>query len=272
MCINPKKRPLVSVIMGVYNSQGTLSEAVMSILNQTYSNFEFLICDDGSTDDSLKLLGNFSDKRIKILRNEVNRGLAFSLNKCLVASSGAYVARMDADDVAFPDRLETQLSFLEKNKNIDVVGSSVTVWDGNAIIGMRNYPEFPAIENIVSSNPFAHPTIMMKKTVYDILGGYRVDASTKRAEDLDLWFRLFRGGFKGYNIQTPLLRYTERNSDFQKRSLSAAIGIAKVYLNGYKMLGISKIYKVYALKPIISALMPTFIKLYLRNKKLKSKG
>ena len=116
MCINPKKRPLVSVIMGVYNSQGTLSEAVMSILNQTYSNFEFLICDDGSTDDSLKLLGNFSDKRIKILRNEVNRGLAFSLNKCLVASSGAYVARMDADDVAFPDRLETQLSFLEKNK------------------------------------------------------------------------------------------------------------------------------------------------------------
>lgn len=175
---------------------------------------------------------------------------------------------MDADDVAFPDRFEKQLFFLEKNKNIDAVGSSVSVWDGKAIVGIRKYPEFPTMKHLVSSNPFAHPTVMLKKTVYETLGGYKVEASTKRAEDLDLWFRFFKHGFTGYNFKTPLLKYRETNSDYKKRSLSAAIGIARVYLNGYRMLGFPKRYNFYVLKPIISSVLPTFLKLKIRDKKL----
>ena len=268
MSKNHKDQPLISVIMGVYNSQETLVESVTSILNQSYPNFEFLICDDSSTDDSLKLLSEFDDKRIKIIKNETNKGLAYSLNKCLSVSKGEYIARMDADDVAYPNRFEKQVSFLEAHRDIDAVGSSVSIWNGKSIVGVRNYPELPTVKHLIKSNPFAHPTMMLRKTVYEILGGYKVDTSTKRAEDLDLWFRFFKQGFTGYNIQSPLLRYTEKDVDFKKRTLSAAIGIAKVYLNGYRMLGFPKSYDIYAVKPIISAAMPTFIKLYLRNKNL----
>ena len=264
-------RPLISVIMGVYNSQRTLYEAVKSILDQSYSNFEFVICDDASTDDSLKLLDSFNDHRLKILRNKTNKGLAYSLNKCLSVSTGVYVARMDADDMAYPSRLEKQLSFLEEHKNIDAVGSSVSVWDGRTILGIRNYPEFPSVKHVIKSNPFAHPTVMLRKKVYEVLGGYRVTKSTKRAEDLDLWFRFFKHGFVGYNLQTPLLRYTEQNTDFEKRTVSAAIGIAKVYLNGYRLLGFPKIYNIYVIKPIVSAILPIPLKLYLRNKNLFKK-
>ncbi len=265
---NHKDLPLISVIMGVYNSQETLVESVTSILNQSYPNFEFLICDDSSTDDSLKLLSAFNDKRIKIIKNETNKGLAHSLNKCLSFSRGDYVARMDSDDFAYPDRFEKQLTFLETHKNIDAVGSSVCVWNGTSIVGIRKYPELPTVKHLVKSNPFAHPTMMLRKNIYEILGGYKEDASTKRAEDLDLWFRFFKQGFTGYNIQSPLLRYTEKDVDFKKRTLSAAIGIAKVYLNGYRMLGFPKAYNIYAIKPIISAVMPISFKLYLRNKNL----
>lgn len=265
---NSKECPLVSVIMGVYNSETTLSSAVKSILNQSYSNFEFLICDDASTDDSLQLLSSFKDQRIKILKNETNQGLAYSLNKCLERCSGHYIARMDADDVAFSTRLQVQVEFLEKHKNIDAVGTAVSVWDGKKIIGVRKFPEFPDERSLLKSNPFAHPTMMIKGSVYQKLNGYHVDRSTKRAEDLDLWFRFFSHGYAGYNIQSPLLRYTETEADFNKRSLSAAIGIAKVYLRGYRLLKMPVYCYGYCLKPIVSSLLPTSFKLYLRKRKL----
>lgn len=265
---NSKECPLVSVIMGVYNSETTLSSAVKSILNQSYSNFEFLICDDASTDDSLQLLSSFKDQRIKILKNVTNQGLAYSLNKCLERCSGHYIARMDADDVAFSTRLQVQVEFLEKHKNIDAVGTAVSVWDGEKIIGVRKFPEFPDKRCLLKSNPFAHPTMMIKRSVYQKLNGYHVDRSTKRAEDLDLWFRFFGHGYTGYNIQLPLLRYTETAADFSKRSFSAAVGIAKVYLRGYRLLRMPIYYYAYCLKPIISSLLPTNFKLYLRRRKL----
>lgn len=267
---NRKEYPLVSVIMGVYNSETTLSSAVKSILNQSYSNFEFLICDDASTDASLQLLSSFKDQRIKIVRNKTNQGLAYSLNKCLERCSGCYIARMDADDVASSTRLQTQVEFLEKNANIDAVGTAISVWDGEKIIGIRKFPEFPDKSCLLKSNPFAHPTMMIKRSVYQKLNGYHVDSSTKRAEDLDLWFRFFSHGYTGYNIQLPLLRYTETEADFNKRTFSAAVGIAKVYLRGYRLLKMPFLYYVYCIRPIISSLLPTCLRLYIRRHKLNN--
>lgn len=261
--------PLVSVIMGVYNSGKTLASAVDSILAQTYANFEFLICDDASTDDSLRILAQYKDQRIKLLKNSVNHGLAYSLNKCLKMCTGYYVARMDADDVSFPNRLAEQVAFLESNTSIDAVGSSVVIWDGEKDIGVRKFPELPNKKHLLNSNPFAHPTMMLKRSVYQKLGGYTVSNSTKRAEDLDLWFRFFNHGFKGYNMQMPLLRYAEAEEDYEKRTICAALGIAKVYLKGYKLLNFPKLCRVYCLKPVISSMLPTKLKLYLRKKRLK---
>lgn len=260
------KRPLVSVIMSVYNSQYTLSGAIDSILSQTYPYLEFIICDDASTDNSLSVLSSYKDKRIKIIQNKENRGVAYSLNSCLKFCTGEYIARMDADDVALNDRLSEQVSFLCQNRTIDAVGSSISIWDGKKIVGVRRFPEYPNKYHLIGSNPFAHPTMMIKREVYQTLQGYTVSEATRRAEDLDLWFRFFAKGYKAYNLQKSLLIYSETNRDLQRRTFRAAMGIAKVYYSGCKMLDLPLLSRYCCVKPIISSLVPVCLKVLLRNR------
>lgn len=251
-------KPLVSIIMGVYNEEKNLSRCIDSVLKQTYTNWEFIICNDCSTDNSKEILMQYhsKDERIIILENEKNSRLAASLNNCLKVAKGKYIARMDADDECLPDRLQKQVQFLEDNKGIDCVGTAVIVFDENGDKGVRLSKEKPNKNDLLSSNPFAHPTVMIRKTVMDNLDGYKETKETKRAEDLDLWFRFYDAGYQGYNMREPLYRYHESEEDMKKRSLNAAIGISKVYLNGYKLLGFPKYKFFYAIKPIIASLLP----------------
>jgi len=119
--------PIVSVVMSCYNASGTLDKAIKSILDQTYENFELVVVEDGSTDDTLERLQVIASDhaRINLIINDENLGLAASLNKGISASSGKYIARMDADDVAYKERLERQVSFLEKNKDVDILGTGI---------------------------------------------------------------------------------------------------------------------------------------------------
>jgi len=114
----------VSIVMSVYNAQKYLDEAIESILNQTYSNFEFIIINDGSTDKSLEIIENYAkkDSRIIVINRE-NKGLIYSLNEGIRKANGKYIARMDADDISLPQRLEKQVEFMEKNKNIGICGT-----------------------------------------------------------------------------------------------------------------------------------------------------
>ena len=109
------KNPLVSILMPVYNSEKYLREAIKSILNQTFTNFELIIINDGSTDNSLKIIKSFKDNRIKIIKNKGNLGLIKTLNKGIDLAQGKYIARMDADDIAMPKRLEKQIAFFNEN-------------------------------------------------------------------------------------------------------------------------------------------------------------
>ncbi|HCR4946745.1 TPA: glycosyltransferase, partial [Enterococcus faecium] len=253
--------PLVSVIMGAYNSEKTIGRAIDSIIKQTYLHWEMIICDDGSTDGTVKIIRKYveKDKRIKLVQNKKNSGLAYSLNHCLKYSSGKYVARMDADDISLPERFAYQVGFFEKNPEYDVVGCNRIVFDENGDSGIRKSKEIPTINDMYKGSPFAHPTIMMKRSVYTILGGYRVNKDTTRSEDLEMWFRFFNEGFRGYNLQRVLFKYQETSEDFHKRSLRAAYGITKVLLRGYKLIGVSKYKYIYAFKPIISAIIPKYI-------------
>jgi glycosyltransferase involved in cell wall biosynthesis len=127
--MNKRSYPKVSVVMSVYNGEKYLCEAIDSILNQTFENFEFLIVNDGSTDRTLEILQSYRDPRIKVINNERNIGLTASLNKGLKIAKGEYVARMDADDVSFPHRLEQQKAFLDRNPRVAMVGSWAEVID-----------------------------------------------------------------------------------------------------------------------------------------------
>ena len=129
--------PKVSVIMGVYNlaNRDILEKAIFSILNQTFKDFEFIICDDGSTDNTFEIVKDIckNDNRVVFLQNEVNKGLAYVLNKCLDNAKGEYIARMDADDECYLDRFEKQVKFLDENLDYGVVTSNAEVFDENGV-------------------------------------------------------------------------------------------------------------------------------------------
>lgn len=250
--------PKVSIIMGAYNAEKTIENCIQSVLNQTYSNWEFIICNDCSSDRTLEVLERFAteDERIIVLNNESNLRLARSLNRCLSVATGEYVARMDADDEALPERLEKQVKFLAEHPEYAVVGSNMILFDETGEKGIRKVTEYPDKSLLLYDTPFAHPTIMMRKSVYDSLGGYTTDKKVVRAQDLELWFRFYHAGYTGYNMQEPLHRYREDVHDYKKRNLKAAIVIMKIFWNGYRLINIPWYKRFMAVKPVVSALLP----------------
>ena len=248
----------ISVIMGIYNCEATLGAAIESILGQTYTDFELIMCDDDSTDGTYALAQSYAEKfgNVKLLKNEKNMRLAYSLNRCLSVAEGEYIARMDADDLSLPDRFEKQVEFLDSHRDIDLVGTALTVKDGDKLLYNRVFEYDPIKSVYLTSSPFNHPTVMMRKSVLDALGGYRVSPETMRCEDLDLWFRFAIAGYKGVNLPDPLYLYQESLADYKKRTVKAALGIRKVYLKYYRETNAPFKYKLMTLKPVIAAFLP----------------
>lgn len=248
--------PLISVIMGVYNDADSLEMSLDSIEKQTYENWEFIICDDCSNDKSKDILLRHAkrDRRYKIIENKKNQGLATSLNNCLKLAKGKYIARMDADDRSFDNRLKIEVNYLEEHSEIDMIGAAAQIVTENERIGIRRMPRVVTKMSFLKGNPFIHPTVMIRKTILDEFQGYNVN--NRRSEDLELWFRLFAHGKKGVNLSMPLLDYHESLDDYKKRTLKAAMEASRVYLKGYKKLGLPIFYYGYSLRPIVSAILP----------------
>ncbi|MEW6584973.1 MAG: glycosyltransferase [Nitrospirota bacterium] len=201
--------PEVSVIFPAYNAEKYLLEAVTSILSQTFHDFELIIVDDGSTDNTKNIIEKFAgeDSRIKPLFNERNLGVVESLNRAIDASKGKYIARMDHDDIALPDRLEIQVRFLEEHSDISLVACNVILIDEKGhTIGIRRLAEKPEeiAERLVLGNQLVHPTVMLRREVFETVGKYK---NILHAEDYLLWIEMVKSGLKLYNLQTPLLKY-----------------------------------------------------------------
>lgn len=252
--------PKVSVIMGVFNAEKTISKSLDSLLCQTYKNLEIIICDDCSTDNTFNILKKYEKKNsnIIILQNKKNSKLAYSLNKCLSVcdKETKYIARMDADDICISDRIEKQVEFLEKNSKYNVVGSARYIYNGSGKMKITPIEKEPNKKSMLWGSPFAHPTIMIKKECIDKLGGYTVSKRTVRGQDLDLWFRFFSMGYKGFNLEEPLIIYHENINDYKKRTLKTASMYFRTNLYGYKLLKFPFYYYIYAFKPLISAIIP----------------
>lgn len=203
-------KPYISVIMSAYNAQAHLSAAIESILQQSYKNFEFIIVDDGSKDESLKIIKHYasSDSRIVWITRE-NRGLISSLNETLSIARGKYIARMDADDISEPDRLETQLKFLVDNPSCSVVGSRAIAIDDTG--RQTGYLRPPASNYFIQSmfffgNCIIHPSVMINREIIGTELYYSKDAL--HAEDYELWLRLSKKKQAKFHIlKSPLLRY-----------------------------------------------------------------
>jgi glycosyltransferase involved in cell wall biosynthesis len=222
--------PLVSVVMPVFNGLPWLSEAVESILNQSYENLEFVIVDDCSDDGSVQLLKTYAveDSRIKLILNSSNAGVPATLNRGIEHCSGKYVARMDADDVSTPDRIRLQVEHMEKHPACGVVGSWIYRVRQKGRTRIKAFPE----KNddlkllLLFECCFSHPSVMMRKKVLDQLP-FVYDESFSSAQDYELWSRL-KDYCDFYCIQQPLLRYRELETSVSKQAKKARTKRARV--------------------------------------------
>lgn len=251
----------ISVAMSVYNGEKFIIEAIDSILNQTYSDFEFIICDDASTDKSVDIIQTYmrKDSRIILVRNETNVGLAASLNKCIDRASGEYIARMDADDLSLNDRFEKQIAFLDKNPNIAFVCGGVYLLGKNGVWGERTSKRPLTKENIFKYQPVAHPTTMIRKSVLKQVDGYTVAPYTKRGQDFDLWCKIYSQRYIGENIGDIVLYYREDKDAYNKRLFRHRIDSYKMKRIWRKNLNLPVYYDVYAFKQIVVGLIPNIL-------------
>ncbi|WP_373470882.1 glycosyltransferase family 2 protein [Carnobacterium alterfunditum] len=262
----------ISVIMGIYNCEKTLKESIDSLLNQSYKSFEIILCDDGSKDTTLQIAKDYVKKypqKIKLIQNETNNGLAYSLNRCIDISKGEYIARMDADDVSYKNRLEKQISYLESHPECALVGSQVFLFNDNGIWGVRKAKSDPLKKDFLFGSQFVHPTIIIKKTILNQIGNYTVSKATLRAEDYDLFMRVYAAGFRGHNLQDVLLNYREDNATFKRRAYNYRLDEAKVRYNGFKKMKLMPLGLLYVLKPLIVGLIPQVLLTLLRHQGLE---
>ncbi len=197
--------PVISVLLPVYNGGAYLEDAIESILNQTFTNFEFIIIDDGSTDSSLQVIQKYEkrDSRIRLVTRE-NRGLVSTLNELVDMASGVWVARMDSDDIALPARFERQMAWLEKT-GADVCGSWVRRFGTTDQRIVRKHQSDAAIKTeLLFGSPFVHPSVIIRSS---LIKKFPFDATWVKAEDYDLWIRAAEAGWKMTNVPEVLLHY-----------------------------------------------------------------
>jgi glycosyltransferase involved in cell wall biosynthesis len=200
------ERPLVSILMPVYNAAEFLSASLGSILTQDYTHLEIIIVDDGSTDQSMDIVQSFLDPRIVVIKNLENIGLAASLNRAIGISTGIFLARMDADDIADPSRISSQVNFMLDNPDVDVLGTSMQYFGESKFL--NHFPEtHEACKSYLMLNVcFGHPTVMFRRHVFDSPDNLYNPNFRQYSEEYDLWCRL-SDRYKFHNLQQVLLYY-----------------------------------------------------------------
>lgn len=220
--MKPPPPPRVSVVMSVYNDEDYLAASIESILRQDYTDLEFLIVDDESSDGSTAILQDYaaSDDRIRLIRNERNLGLTRSLNRALSLCRGGLIARQDSDDISSPERISTQLRFLDEHPDHGLVGSSFDTLDENGeITGHVAVAESDQEirREILFKNPFCHASMMFRRELLE-LASY--DESIEFAQDYDLWSNYLRHT-KAHNLRRPLIGYRVHANNISSRKQEA---------------------------------------------------
>lgn len=232
--------PAISVVMSAYNAAPFLKECIDSILTQTFEDFELIVVDDGSTDHSVEIVQSYTDTRIRLIKSEHN--YIQSLNKGIGLAKGKYVARMDADDIMFPERLEEEFKFMEEHPDIDVCGSYVKVFNGKGIYPLpmpTKHNDIAAI--MVIQCPFYHPTVMLRmekiRNLFFANGKCCLyDAQYKYGEDYALWVKLLKQNFRFGGIPKALLHYRISNQQItsaHKDELNAFAKQVRTEMNVY---------------------------------------
>lgn len=252
---------LVSVIMGVRYLRDDLSplrRAIDSILQQSYSNLELLICENDSTDEAKSVLARYAqvDSRVHLIDGSGAFLLGEKLNRCIAAAKGKWIARQDDDDQSLPERLEKQLSFLQKHTQYAFVGCNVKVEQDTIIVGIRHFPSVPKIKDFLFVQPFIHPTLVFHRNCLKAVGGYSTSPYCHGCEDYDLLLRLYQAGYCGANLLQPYFIYHVPFSGSHTRSFSMRVNEVITRWKRFYSLGLLPGAVPYVVKPILVGLIP----------------
>jgi glycosyltransferase EpsE len=259
---------IVSVIMATHNGGDKLSNAIESILNQTYQNFELIICNDCS-DNSItaKVLDSYrSFSKITILNNEINMGAGFSRNRCIEIANGDLYAIMDDDDISSSDRLEKMVRYLDLNPSISFAGSFANLI-GDTYKSRLSVPIAPNVNDVFNARAFVHASIIIRKSALESVGFYSVNEATNRLEDYDLFCKLYEQEIIGKNVPEYLYDIYEGANWNKRRTVSFRIREFKLRLYWYKRLNLSLVQVPSVFKPLFLAFLPTVIYNFIRSNK-----
>lgn len=252
----------ISAIMGIFNCENTISEALNSLLSQTYQDFKVIMCDDGSTDNTFQVAQSFADKypeKFILIKNEHNLKLAATLNRCLEYADTEYIARMDGDDLCDPTRFEKQLKFLDNHPQFSHVSTSMKYFDENGFYGETGLlVPIPGVAQFKTGSPYCHAPTMFRKSALDKVGWYTAEPKVERIEDFYLWYKMHKAGLQGYNLNEPLYWMRNDKNAFGRRRFKdrlRAFHIQKEVLEGLNV----KFGSIYALKNLSKGLIPHFL-------------
>ena len=265
--------PLISVIMGIYNCADTLPKAVECITNQSYRNWELIMCDDCSKDSTLKVAKFLEkkDSRIKVIHNNENMTLAPTLNRCLAIAKGTYIARMDGDDTCSPERLEKEVVFLESHPEYAIVSCSMSLSNEEGIFRIIEHKEQPEIRDFIYRNQHCHAGCMIRTDAIRTVHGYSESAKYKRVEDYDLWIRMYKSGYRGYNLKEVLYDMFDSEKALKRRSLSNRLNESRVIFEACQASKVSSFHYFRVAIPIVKWFVPTGV-YRIQHIKNKQKG
>lgn len=268
MEITLNEHPLISVAMGIYNCADTLGDAVACIQNQTCEDWELILCDDCSTDDTyrtaLALAGE--DPRITVLKNQQNLTLAPTLNRCIRHARGEYIARMDGDDLCPPDRFELELDAFRQHPEMSVVSCLMELFDEDGVFRTVQYDEYPDPKRFAHGSQFCHAGCMVRAADLRAVGCYRESSKYARVEDYDLWVRMYAAGYRGYNVQKVLYSMRDDRNALRRRKFKARRNESRVAAEACRMARLP-FYKTayYAAVPVLKYFVPRSLYQRLHN-------
>jgi len=261
--------PKVSVIIPTYNAKETIEKTVSSVLHQTEQNFEIIIVDDVSKDNTYAILKHIAkqDSRISVFENERNSKSAYTRNVAISKAQGTFIMQLDDDDYCDPTRMQQQVDFLESHPDIDFVGSNVAVFNAQGMYGKLIKPEKPTVKDLLKTSQFFNPSMMFRKETLELVDGYRVSWETARGQDYDMYLRMYIAGLQGYNIQKNLTYYYLDNNYIKKIKWKNRLGEMRYRYRHFKSLGVLPKALPYVVKPLIAIFIPRKI---LQNKQVNA--
>lgn len=263
----------ISVIMGIYNCETTLVEALDSLYAQTYRNFKIILCEDGSSDNTYIVAKEYASKynNIVLIKNDKNMGLNYTLNHCLEYVDTEYVARMDGDDISLPTRFEKEINFLDSHPEYAIVSTPMIHFDEKGEFGRGNGGREPKKDVFTSGTPFCHAPCMVRYEAYKAVGGYTNDKRLLRLEDYNLWMKMFAKGFRGYVLEECLYKMRDDRNATSRRNFKGRLRGIYAHYVAHKTLHLPwhKFVK-FACINIIKGIMPMSIYEYFHKNKINS--